>query len=117
MTSKYRNKICICDGYKFHSQLERDFYLACKAWKQEGKIFDFRMQVKYNLVGSDGKTVVCSYILDFEIYDNAFRAFDGKGRYVEAKGVWLPISKLKKKLFEIQIGKLETHTAQNPWKP
>ena len=123
MRGKFGNKPCVCDGFNFQSQLERDFYLSCKAWKQQGKICDFEMQVVYPLHAG------IKYKLDFKIKMNKI-FYQGQlysesyipvelmcSRYVEVKGHWTAVAKLKRKLFEADYGPLEIHTAKVPWKP
>lgn len=110
--SKYKNTRCEVDGFKFASKLERDFYLACKAWKQQGYIHDFEMQTVFNLHGG------IKYKLDFLICcgtpGDPIRC---KKRYVEVKGYFTQVARLKKKLFEADYGTLEMHTSKSPWKP
>ena len=48
--SKYHNKICYADGYKFDSHKERDYYYFLKEQKRIGKISNLRMQVKYEVI-------------------------------------------------------------------
>lgn len=115
--SKFGNKITVVDGIKFHSKLEAEFYQHLKFMQLDRRIRGFKMQVKHDLRGCDDLTKVCSYYLDFEIYLFPAKTLGELTRYVEAKGVWTPVSKLKKKLFEIQVGKLETHSRACPWKP
>lgn len=117
MRSKFGNKITTVDEISFHSKLEAEFYQNLKIMKAAAYIRDFKMQVKYDLLGCDNETKVCSYYLDFEIYLFPAKTLGENVRHVEAKGVWTPVSKLKKKLFEIQVGKLETHSRACPWKP
>ena len=103
--SKYGNKVCECDGFKFHSKLERDFYLYLKGLKEAKKIHDFSMQITFRLHAG------IKYKLDFQIETIAF-----KYRNIECKGVWTAVAKLKRKLFEADYGPLEIHTAKEPWR-
>ncbi len=121
MRSKYGNKPCVVDGIKFHSLLEGEFYKKCKAWKKEGKIFDFFMQKVFVLHGG------IKYKLDFEIHKwNGRYADTGvfpvirkelTFHFVEVKGFWTQTAKLKRKLFEADYGPLEIHSRETPWRP
>ena len=104
--SKFGNKPITIDGIKFQSMLEGSFYQSVKAWHKAGKILSYRMQVPFDLHGG------IKYKLDFEILDAK-----AKNRFVEVKGYWTAVAKLKRKLFEADFGTLEIHTAKEPWKP
>lgn len=131
--SKYGNKKITIDGITFDSMLEGAFYQKLKALKQAGKIHSFQMQVPFVLHGG------IKYKLDFLIlmesaqdfltrvyYNEKNERVEGKkaipldtltqkNRYVEVKGYWTAVAKLKRKLFEADYGKLEIHTKDKPW--
>ena len=131
--SKYNNKPIEIDGIKFQSMLEGAFYQRLKDYKKAGKIHDFQMQVPFVLHAG------IKYKLDFLIYEESAQEFltrvyyneknervedkkampmdtaTQKRRYVEVKGYWTAVAKLKRKLFEADYSKLEIHTRDNPW--
>lgn len=120
---KYGNKKIIIDGIEFHSMLEGAFYQKLKAYKEAGKIYDFKMQVPYVLHGANG-IAICKYKLDFEIEMPEILVSGGvwqpaklvrPKRCVEVKGYWTAVAKLKKKLFQAEYGVLEIHTKDRPW--
>jgi hypothetical protein len=110
MRTKFGNKPVTIDGIKFHSMLEGAFYQKCKAWKADGKILDFQMQIPYALHGG------IKYRLDFRI-QTLHKVGFSVWHYVEVKGYWTAVAKLKRKLFEADYGKLEIHSAKEPWHP
>lgn len=111
--SKYGNKKITIDGIEFHSMLEGAFYQKLKAYKEAGKIYDFKMQVPYVLHGANG-IAICKYKLDFEIEENETTT-EKKKRCVEVKGYFTAVAKLKKKLFEAEYQELEMHYKDRPW--
>lgn len=95
---KYNNVIIECDGIKFHSKLEADYYLYLKEQKKQGLIKDFELQPRIQLIptfkNNKGETVrSINYILDFKILNN-----DDSVDYVDTKGFETDVSKIKKKL-------------------
>jgi len=48
--SKYHNKICYADGYKFDSLKERDYYFYLKQKLEGGEISDLQMQVRFEVI-------------------------------------------------------------------
>lgn len=120
---KYGNKKITIDGIEFPSMLEGAFYQKLKAYKEAGKIYDFKMQVPYVLHGANG-IAICKYKLDFEI-EMPDTVVPGLGytpakivrpkRCVEVKGYFTAVAKLKKKLFEAEYQELEMHYKDKPW--
>ena len=85
--TKYRNKITVVDGIRFHSKKEANRYCELRML---GIAFD--RQVKYPLYVN--KELICNYVADF-VYK------DGDDVVVEdVKGVKTPEYKLKKKLMK-----------------
>lgn len=113
--TKYGNKPIEIDGIKFQSMLEGAFYQRLRDYKKAGKIHDFKMQTVFVLHGAKGISI-CKYKLDFliETFGTLENPF-GTRRYVEVKGYWTAVAKLKRKLFEAEYGKLEIHTREKPW--
>lgn len=62
----------VVDGITFDSRMEADFYLELKKLKKEGKIVDFDLQPRFNLIPKfkkDGVTYrKMDYIADFLVY-------------------------------------------------
>lgn len=113
--SKYHNKKSVIDGITFDSRLEADLYNQLVILKKAGKIYSFKCHVPFALHGH-GEAKVCTYKLDFEVIMPKVGALSQKIRYVEAKGVWTPVARLKRKLFEAEYGTLEIHTKEENWK-
>lgn len=111
MRSKFGNKPVTIDGIKFHSMLEGAFYQKCKAWKAEGKITAFEMQVPMPLHAG------IKYILDFRVWVKTTDPKVTAIHHVEVKGYFTQVARLKKRLFEADYGTLELHTAKKPWSP
>ncbi|MBN1074637.1 DUF1064 domain-containing protein [Clostridium botulinum] len=68
--SKYKNKKVEKDGFKFDSQLERDYYDYLNELKEKGIVKDFQMQVKYLLQDS------------FQYKEDKIRKIEYKADYV-----------------------------------
>lgn len=101
--SKYRNRKCEADGYKFDSIFERDVYYGLKLRLSCGDITDLRLQVPYELQEKyvfKGKTVrAIKYVADFVFVNNK-----GETEVWDAKGVKTKEYRLKKKMFEFKYG-------------
>jgi len=96
---------------KFEASIARDLELLKKA----GEIKDFQEQVKIPLVVNN--YIICNYYIDFVIEHN-----DGTTEYREAKGLAMPVWKLKWKLFEALYAdkpnvKLTVEYQGKSWKP
>ena len=102
--NKYNNMKVECDGYKFDSKKEADYYLYLKALQKLGNIRDLELQKEYVLQDKfklNNKTVrKITYVADFTYYSN----IDNKIHVVDVKGFKTEIYKLKKKLFEYKYG-------------
>lgn len=97
--SKYHNLKPYIDDIKFDSLDESKYYLLVKQMKDNGKIKDFELQKKYELLPaftdfSGKKTRKMEYIADFVLYYN-----DGSVRVIDIKGIETSDFKLKRKLF------------------
>jgi hypothetical protein len=92
--SKYKNKITIVAGIKFHSIKEAGRYLQLKALEEIGEISDLELQPKFPVIVNEKK--ICNYIADFRYYkkNNNFPTIE------DVKGFLTPIYKIKKKLVE-----------------
>lgn len=87
---KYRNKITVVDGIKFHSKREATRHADLVLLEKAGEISDLQRQVKFRLVVNE--IAICSYIADFT-YQQA-----GKLIVEDSKGFKTEGYKLKAKL-------------------
>ena len=98
--SKYGNKKVMCDGIKFDSAKERNYYLKFKIMEEAGIIKDLEIQKKFILQKgytiNDKKRREISYYADFCYISTK----DDKLHVVDIKGFRTDVYKLKKKLFE-----------------
>lgn len=98
--SKYKNKKATCDGIKFDSEKERNYYLKLKTMEKLGLIKNLELQKEYILQDKfvlNGKTRrKITYKADFSYVTTE----DDKLHVVDVKGFKTDIYKLKKKLFE-----------------
>lgn len=97
---KYGNKKVMCDGIKFDSAKERNYYLKFKIMEEAGIIKNLEIQKKFILqVGytiNDKKRREISYYADFCYISTK----DDKLHVIDVKGFKTDVYKLKKKLFE-----------------
>lgn len=93
--AKYRNRITIVDGIRFHSAKEARRYGELKLLVKAGKITHLLRQVPF-MCQVNG-VVVCKYLADFQYYDKA-----GARHIEDAKGMRTPLYALKKKMVEAQ---------------
>lgn len=98
--NKYNAQKTVVDGIKFDSKDESDYYLHLKELKKKGKIQDFELQPKYELlpkfVNQKGKTILpINYKADFLVTHT-----NGATEVIDVKGFETADFKLKKKLFE-----------------
>lgn len=93
---KFNAKQTDCDGIKFSSKLEADFYLNLKLQQQAGIVLFFLRQVPIHLPGGT------KLIVDFQVFYT-----DGSCRFLDTKGVETPEFKIKKReveaLYPIEI--------------
>lgn len=98
--SKYHNKKIICDGYKFDSKKEANYYTKLKLLQRAGLIKDLELQKTFILQPSfklNNKTLrQITYIADFTYISVS----DNRQHVVDVKGFKTDVYKLKKKLFE-----------------
>lgn len=103
-TSKYKNVKVMCDGYKFDSKKERNYYLKLKAMEKLGLIKDLELQRTFVLQDKfkiDNKTRrKITYKADFSYISTK----DNKLHVVDCKGFRTETYRLKKKLFEYKYG-------------
>lgn len=98
--SKYKNKKVMCDGYKFDSKKERNYYLKFKAMQELGVIRDLELQKEFVLQDkfklNDKTRRKITYKADFSYISTK----DGKLHVIDVKGFKTDVYRLKKKLFE-----------------
>ena len=96
--SKYNSTKTVVDGITFDSKLEARRYSELKMLEKAGEITELQLQPEYVLIPrffKNGKTYRQTvYRADF-----AYKA-QGKTIVEDAKGVEVPVFKLKRKLFE-----------------
>lgn len=102
--SKYKNKKAKADNITFHSIKERDRYLELKLLEKTGHIKNLRLQPKFEILPAyeiNGRKVrPINYIADF-MYECKST---GEVVVEDVKGILTDVYKLKKKLFEYQVG-------------
>lgn len=103
--SKYKNKKVVCDGIKFDSIKEKNYYIKLKALEELGRIKDLKLQVKFELQPSfkfkQNIIRAINYVADFTYYDD-------KGFHiVDTKGVKTEVYKLKKKMMNYKGYEIE----------
>lgn len=101
--SKFGNKRCEADSFKFDSMLERSYYYKLKKDREDGKIKYFLMQVPLHLPAN------IKYIADFMTVD-----YDNKINYIDVKGVETDVFKLKKKLVKEYYG-IDIKVVKSGW--
>lgn len=100
LTSKYRNRRVVVDGYWFDSQAESRRYLVLKSLADDGKITHLQLQKPFRLHVNG--ILIGKYIPDF-VYIN----HEGKTVVEDVKGVETHLFKWKRKHFEAQYSPLK----------
>lgn len=97
---KYRNKIAYYEGFKFHSEKERDRYISLKYQERIGEIKDLVLQPKFEFI-HEGKKI-CTYNADFSyiICQTTEKVVED----VKNINTITPVYKLKKRLMLIFFG-------------
>jgi len=90
--NKYQAKKQTYNGNKYDSTLEAKVAEDLDWQLKSGDLKEVKRQVKIPLMVN--KVLICNYYCDFRVVDK-----HGAVRYVEAKGMELPIWVMKKKLF------------------
>lgn len=96
--SKYNNQKCYCDGLKFDSKAEMNYYAVLTLQKKAGLIKDIQCQVPFELLPGyttkAGERVrKITYLADFVV---AYA--DGTTEVIDVKGRQTDVYKLKKKM-------------------
>ena len=97
---KFRAKPTTCDGIKFSSQKEANYYCTLKLLKSNGTILVFLRQVPFHLPGG------VRFVVDFV----EFWA-DGTVRFVDTKGFKTESYKAKKRMVESLYSPVEIEEA------
>jgi hypothetical protein len=100
--NKYNAKRCELDGIKFDSLMEMKYYQELKLRRKANEIDFIRCHPRFPIELNGA--VVCQVELDFQYFDNATQ----KTIFVDVKGIYPPISRLKHKLFRAQYGEIVT---------
>lgn len=94
--SKYRNKITLYNGIKFHSTKEanycRQLDLLKTANNENERVLKYEMQVPF--VFSVAGVLICTYKLDFKVY------YKDRVEYVDVKGMRTDVYQIKKKMMK-----------------
>jgi len=80
--TKYRNKKCEYDGFKFDSVKERDRYIELRFLEHAGKISGLEVHPRFELIPKQPGEQAAYYTADFAYWDNDFKA-KTKTRIVE----------------------------------
>lgn len=91
---KYGNKKVICEGWKFDSKLEADFYLHLKFLKEAGKVKFFSRQFPLHL--APGSKLVVDFLVQYED--------DPKLYFLDTKGFITANARTKIKMAEHRYG-------------
>jgi hypothetical protein len=90
--NKYKAKKQTYNGVKYDSTLEAKVAEDLDWQKLSGELIEVKRQVKIPLMVN--KVLIANYYCDFRVIDK-----HGAVRYIEAKGMELPLWVMKKKLF------------------
>lgn len=90
--NKYSAKKQTYNGTKYDSTLEAKVAEDLDWQLKAGELVEIKKQVKIPLMVN--KILICNYYCDFRVIDK-----NGGIRYIEAKGMELPLWQVKKKLF------------------
>lgn len=80
------------NGHMFDSKLEARVFEDLEFQRISGDLIEIKRQVKIPLMVNG--VVICSYYCDFVVTDK-----HGQRKYIEAKGLEMPVWRIKKKLF------------------
>lgn len=86
---KFRSKKVVTDGIKFHSILERNYYLYLKYRVSIGEVIFFLRQTPFHLPAG------VKYLADFSVFYS-----DGSVEFIDVKGFVTATFKLKKRQLE-----------------
>ena len=101
--NKYRAKKCRVDGFCFDSKREAAHYMDLRLLEKAGKVNAIQVHPRFDLHahGADGvKRKIGQAILDFSYWDCERK----ERRFVDVKGMDLPLSKWKRTHLEAQYG-------------
>lgn len=90
--NKYKAVKIDFKGIRFDSKLEARVFEDLEFQRLSGHLIEIKRQVKIPLEVNG--VLICTYYCDFRVIDK-----HGQVKYVEAKGMVLPVYALKKKLF------------------
>jgi hypothetical protein len=90
--NKYNAKKQTYNGNKYDSTLEAKVAEDLDWQLKSGDLIEVKRQVKIPLMVN--KILICNYYMDFKVIDK-----HGQVKYIEVKGMELPLWQMKKKLF------------------
>ncbi|MDD7793672.1 DUF1064 domain-containing protein [Clostridium sp. 'White wine YQ'] len=113
INSKYGAKKIVIDGITFDSKDEGKYYEYLKRQKAQGKIINFELQPKYELLGSfkkNGKTHrAITYTPDFLVFH-----LDGTTELIDVKGTNTQQGDMRRKMFDSRYPEIKlTWVARN----
>ncbi len=85
--NKFRNKITIVDGIRFHSGAEARRFGILKLLEKAGQIADLKRQVPFVVIDKPKRPV--KYVADFVYFENGVKIIE------DCKGCWTPLAKAK----------------------
>lgn len=92
--SKYGNKTCVVDGFRFDSQKEAAHYIELKAREAAGQIMFVKCQPAFRIEVNG--VLICDYVADFSYVDT--RTGQEITVDVKSKATKTAVYRLKKKL-------------------
>lgn len=98
--NKYGAKKQTYNGTKYDSTLEAKVAEDLDWQLKSGDLIEVKRQVKIPLMVN--KVLICNYYCDFRVVDK-----HGQVKYIEAKGMELPVWQIKKKLFLALIPEID----------
>jgi hypothetical protein len=105
--SKFNNKKCEHEGFKFDSIKEMNRFIFLQQQLTLGKIRDLRLQVKYVLIPKNDKFRSMSYVADFVYKIGSGNVLD---TVEDCKGFKTEVYKIKRKLMYSVYGVLINET-------
>lgn len=91
--NKYHAKSSIYGGSYYHSRLEAAYAAELDLRLKAKDISKWEKQIRIEFVENGIK--ICTYIVDFRVTHN-----DGSIEWVETKGFWTDVARIKARLFE-----------------
>lgn len=100
--NKYNARKVTINGKVCDSMMEGEHYKKLLLAEKNGSIGGLKLHPRYNIEIKGVK--ICAVVLDFEYYDVGVHGIKSAIHYVDVKGFYTSISKLKHKMFEAYYG-------------